>query len=113
MFAIANYFQQNSDASCYGTCNDACTNTFGLIQLWIFFTCQLETCVVLVSSPLTLLVALWGMTSDRFRQLMASGMSLEGDRATQRVTQRKQIRMTHSDGRAGSVDEIFDGSSEG
>ncbi len=36
---------------------------------WNEFTPQFELVVILVSSPFTLLVALWGMTSARARQV--------------------------------------------
>jgi len=39
------------------------------------FTPQLQLSVVLISSPLALLVALWGMTSQRTLQLIAAGGS--------------------------------------
>jgi hypothetical protein len=37
---------------------------------WMFYTPQFQLVIVLVSSPLALLVALWGMTSEYTLQLM-------------------------------------------
>jgi hypothetical protein len=37
---------------------------------WMFYTPSLELTVELLSSPLALLVALWGMTTQRTWQLM-------------------------------------------
>ena len=39
---------------------------------WIGFTPEFQLTVVLISSPLALMVALWGMTSKRALQLMKS-----------------------------------------
>ena len=38
----------------------------------MFFTPEFESTIVLISSPLALLVALWGMTSKHMLQLMRS-----------------------------------------
>jgi hypothetical protein len=42
------------------------------MQLWLFYTPEFQLTVVLISSPLALLVALWGMTTDRALQQMQS-----------------------------------------
>ena len=34
------------------------------MQHWVIFTPQLKACIILISSPLTMSLALWGMTSD-------------------------------------------------
>jgi len=39
------------------------------VYWWNEFTPQFEIVVILLSSPLTLMVALWGMTSARARQV--------------------------------------------
>ena len=44
-----------------------------VIQFWLEFTPEFQLIVELISSPLTLLVALWGMTSERTLQHMRSG----------------------------------------
>jgi len=49
---------------------DPCYNTFALIQQWITFTPEFYVLCLLMPSPLALLVALWGMTSDRMRQML-------------------------------------------
>jgi len=40
------------------------------MRLWITLTPAFQLVVVLVSSPLAMLVALWGMTSSRTLQIM-------------------------------------------
>jgi hypothetical protein len=40
------------------------------MQHWVIFTPQLKACIILISSPLTMSLALWGMTSHRDMQLM-------------------------------------------
>ena len=67
MFGVANALQ-NSGAECAGestsVCNADCFNVYALIQKWMLFTPEFQLMVDLISSPLTLLVALWGMTND-------------------------------------------------
>jgi hypothetical protein len=79
------------DASCYNVCvkcfqpyilkrfASACPVCFcnvlrssALILRWMFYTPAFELTVEFVSSPLALLVALWGMTTQRTWQLMNS-----------------------------------------
>ncbi len=47
-------------------------NDFTLMQLFLLYTPELQMAVVLISSPLTLLVALWGMTSAPMLRVMSS-----------------------------------------
>jgi hypothetical protein len=74
MFALANAFQNISSASdCSdqsNLCSSTCFNQYRLMQLWIGFTPEFQLMIVFISSPLSLLVALWGMTSNRTLQLM-------------------------------------------
>ena len=61
----------DSDKSIY--C-DTCRNMYTHITGWMLFTPEFESTIVLISSPLALLVALWGMTSKATLQLMKSSM---------------------------------------
>jgi hypothetical protein len=54
-------------------CDPACSNVWTVIQDWLELTPEFQLIVVLISSPLALLVALWGMTSKRTLQHMRSG----------------------------------------
>ena len=76
MFALANELQNyNNYIRCPGTsnfCNASCYNVYRLIQLWLIYTPEFQQMVDLISSPLALLVALWGMTSDLTLQRMQS-----------------------------------------
>ncbi len=45
---------------------------FSRIQFWNIFTPHLKGSIAFIASPLTLLVALWGMTGERALQLMNS-----------------------------------------
>ncbi len=59
---------QNRGNQCPGVtdlCDSTCYNVFTLIFWWTLFTPEFQVTIVLVSSPLTLLVALWGMTSSQ------------------------------------------------
>ena len=49
--------------SCPDIC-DECHNVHYLVSRWMFYTPQFQLMIILVSSPLALLVALWGMTSN-------------------------------------------------
>ncbi len=51
----------------------ATTRVWSLMQLWVKFTPEFQLTVVLISSPLALLAALWGMTDKRTLQHMRSG----------------------------------------
>jgi hypothetical protein len=65
MLALANQFQEIS-RKCLGVtslCDPTCDNIFTLMQEWMVFTPEFHVTVVLVSSPVALLVALWGMTN--------------------------------------------------
>ena len=53
-------------------CDPSCFNVFTHIHLWAVRTPEFQVTIVLVSSPLTLLVALWGMTSKQTLQAMKS-----------------------------------------
>jgi len=70
MSALANALQ-NDAASC-ANCDPSCNNVWALIQTWLEYTPEFQLSVVLISSPLALLVALWGMTSKRALQQMKS-----------------------------------------
>ena len=58
--------------NCHG-CDTACNHVWTVIQHWLLLTPEFQLIVVLISSPLALLVALWGMTSERTLQHMRSG----------------------------------------
>ncbi len=78
MFAVARQLQnigQDIGRRCPGVtsgCDASCYNLFTHIFYWMYYTPEFQVTVVLVSSPLTLLVALWGMTSMRILQTMKS-----------------------------------------
>lgn len=68
MSAVANNMQDTSvfcPDNREGSCNASCFNAFTHIVGWMNRTPQLQLMVVFISSPLTLIVALWGMTSQR------------------------------------------------
>ncbi len=72
MNALANALQ-NDDAACLTLCDIPCNNMYQLIQNWLLLTPEFQLIVELISSPLTLIVALWGMTNERTLQYMRSG----------------------------------------
>ena len=55
----------NSQPEC-PSCSSECNNTSALVLTWLNFTPEFQLFVMLISSPLASVVALWGMTSDRF-----------------------------------------------
>ena len=71
MNALANALQ-NPGVGCTNNCDPSCVNVWELIQAWLVYTPEFQLSVVLISSPLALLVALWGMTSKRALQHMKS-----------------------------------------
>jgi len=80
VFSVMNAFSdslQNLGSDCadpdlLNLCDASCFNTWDLMQWWLVFTPEFQLSVVLISSPLALLVALWGMTSKRALQQMES-----------------------------------------
>ncbi len=75
MFALANQLQNEAnvvDCPSSPQCDASCYNVYYLMQQWLFLTPEFQLMVVLISSPLAMLVALWGMTTDRMLQLMQS-----------------------------------------
>ncbi len=75
MNALANALQIQV-ATCSNGCDPACNNLWTVIQFWLQFTPEFQLSVVLISSPLALFVALWGMTDKRTLQHMRSGRGL-------------------------------------
>jgi len=69
MFAVADALQNDGEPNCSGLC-EGCKNVYTHIQVWVHYTPEFRMVVILISSPLALLVALWGMTSKRTLQLM-------------------------------------------
>jgi hypothetical protein len=55
-----------------GACDAECHNVHTHIVAWMVYTPAFEATIVLLSSPLALLVALWGMTPRSTLQLMKS-----------------------------------------
>ena len=72
MNALANALQ-NDDAVCPTNCDIPCNNVWEVIGFWLQFTPEFQLTVVLISSPLALLFALWGMTDKRTLQHMRAG----------------------------------------
>ena len=74
MFAVARQLH-NGATRCPGVttiCDASCYNVFTHISQWTIHTPEFQVTIVLVSSPLTLLVALWGMTSRQTLHAMKS-----------------------------------------
>ena len=73
MTAVSDLLQDNKNAcSSSNECDSECYNVYYLIRTWLIFTPEFQIVVVLISSPLALLVAMWGMTDKRTLQLMRS-----------------------------------------
>jgi hypothetical protein len=51
-------------------CDSFCYNIFTHMTAWMLFTPQFQLSIVLISSPLALIVALWGMTSKHLIRLI-------------------------------------------
>jgi hypothetical protein len=71
VFALASALQ-NNNVLCVpyvNRCGD-CYNVFAHVQVWLLHTPELFFAVALISQPVALLVALWGMTSGQTLQIM-------------------------------------------
>ena len=71
IYASANKLQ-NTNCSIYGTACAPCWNEYAYMQFFILFTPEFQQTIILLSTPLSLLVALWGMTDVRALELMSS-----------------------------------------
>ena len=71
MNALANALQIQVFA-CSNPCDPACNNVWTVIVYWLQFTPEFQLTIVLISTPLALIVALWGMTDKRTLQHMRS-----------------------------------------
>ena len=83
LLAVANQ-SQDSAKSCLvarNYCDASCYNVYTHISAWNGATPEFVTTVVLISSPLTLLVALWSMTSKDL-QLIIRSRRMEATRAS-------------------------------
>ena len=74
MMAVARQLQDSARRcpGVTGPCDASCNNVFAHIGQWAAFTPEFQVTVVLLSSPLALLVALWGMTSRQTLHAMKS-----------------------------------------
>jgi hypothetical protein len=74
MFAVANQLQEvkcdKVSRDKLSLCKEDCYNDFFHMRVWMASTPEFQLIVVLLSSPITVLVALWGMTSKRMLQQM-------------------------------------------
>jgi hypothetical protein len=68
MFALANALQ--SAESCEDLCGTGC-NPYTNMRSWIVLNPEFQLVIILISSPITMCVTLWGMTTERALQLMA------------------------------------------
>jgi hypothetical protein len=79
MFAVAGALNNNSakcDVPEAPKTNDrcsACYNVFAHINVWLLYSPAFFWLVYLISEPVALLVALWGMTAGRAWSIMSSG----------------------------------------
>ena len=74
MAAVARQLQ-DSATRCPGVtslCDPSCNNVFAHMSLWMTYTPEFQVTIILISSPLALLAALWGMTSKQTLQLVKS-----------------------------------------
>ena len=71
MLAFALQFRDYGSRCSDDPC-DPCYNEYTHISIWMTYTPEFQLTIVLISSPLTLLVALWGMTTRFTLQLMKS-----------------------------------------
>ena len=71
MSAVAYQLRDIRTESCAALC-DECHNAYDLFTQWMSYAPQFQLMIELVSSPLALLVALWGMTPKTTLQLMKS-----------------------------------------
>ena len=87
-FAVANALQNDGSecaATAAGPCDASCYNEYALMRVWLVYTPEVQLIVVLITSPLTLLAALWGMTTEKTLQLM------KGSKQTRAITLQSRL----------------------
>ena len=52
----------------------SCYNTFTHMSGWIIYASEFESTIVLISAPVALLVALWGMTTNKTTAEVSQGL---------------------------------------
>ena len=72
IYASANKLQNTNCSNIRGTACAPCWNEYAYMQFFILFTPEFQQTIILLSTPLSLLVALWGMTDVRALELMSS-----------------------------------------
>jgi hypothetical protein len=77
MFAMASAYTEENNRCAASAC-DACKNVYSHLLFWMIYTPAFQQTVVLIASPLTLLVALWGMSGVRAIEQM-EGIDVERD----------------------------------
>jgi hypothetical protein len=85
MYAVA-YQLQDLANRCPGInspCTTTCHNVFTHIQQWLIHTPEFQLTIVLLSSPVALLVALWGMTNTA---ALLQRQTLQAESQSQRHT---------------------------
>jgi len=72
MYAFVYIFRDlDTDSNCPLVCGD-CRNSYALIMQWMLYTPEFQLTIMLISSPVALLVALWGMTTKATLRLLSS-----------------------------------------
>ena len=86
MFAVANFFS-NSDIECPGFTNrcSSCYNNYTHMQIWMLYNPEFQFVIVIISQNITLLVALWGMTSGKILFLMRDKENRQGTQSERSV----------------------------
>ena len=67
VIALGDFY--NFDSSSCHSCAP-CQSEYSLIKVWIINVPEVQSIVIALAEPLTLLVALWGMTSERCARLL-------------------------------------------
>jgi hypothetical protein len=73
--SLANVLQSDADVcpDSYNPCDSQCFNVYSIMHVWLHYTPQFQLVVEIISSPVSLLVALWGMTSRGMLRRMLPG----------------------------------------
>jgi hypothetical protein len=75
VIALGDFY--NLDSSSCGIC-EPCQSEYYLIKVWINAVPEVQSIVIALAEPLTLLVALWGMTSERGARLLNRSRGTSG-----------------------------------
>ena len=84
----------NTDDCPFIGCDPNCFSDLEQMSTWFYFTPEFTMIIFLLSSPLALLVALWGMTSERMLNFIYFSQKSAGKRESERALPKRAANVS-------------------